>query len=136
MHGTALQCNVLYCPSLHCTVLHRNALRRTALHCTALHSALLFTALHCTALLLFTALHCTALHCTALLLSVLVLLSASVERFGVSRMRDFLLVYLGSKVKKKSYTILHNIHPRPFDPYEARGHQGSIDKGRSLVDFV
>ena len=29
----------------------------------------------------------------------------------------FKLVYLGSKVEKKSDAILHNIHPRPFDPY-------------------
>ena len=27
------------------------------------------------------------------------------------------LVYLSSKVEKKSDTILHNIHPGPFDPY-------------------
>ena len=64
-----------------------SAVQNSALNCTALH----YIALH------YTALHCTALHCTALgpcmLLSVLVLLSASVERFGVSRMRDFLLTF-------------------------------------------
>ena len=26
-------------------------------------------------------------------------------------------MYSGSEVEKKSDTILHNIHPRPFDPY-------------------
>ena len=46
----------------------------TALHCTVWHC----TAQH------FKALHCTGLHCT-----VSVFFSASVERYGVSRMRDF-----------------------------------------------
>ena len=27
-------------------------------------------------------------------------------------------MYLGSIVEKKSDTILHNIHPGPFDPYD------------------
>ena len=65
---SAVQCSVVQCSALFCTSLH-------------------FTALHCTAL------HCTAL-CPCMLLSVLVLLSESVERFGVSHMRDFFYFFI------------------------------------------
>ena len=116
---TALHCSALLCTSLHCTVLHCTALQCIALctiiHCTALHcsTALHYTALHCTTLhctvLHCTGLYCTALHCTALypcmFLSVLVRVSASVERFGVSRMRDFFIKKLNNTLN----IVLHNL---------------------------
>ena len=59
------------------------------------------------------AVQCSAEQCSALwpcmLLFVLVLLSASVERFGVSRMRDFFLNY---------FLILINRHIADMNPFD------------------
>ena len=83
--------NLLFLQLWHCTALRNTSKHCTVLYCTVLHKTALYCAAqNCTALL-YTELHCMELHCTALHCTVLVRLSASVERFGVSRMRNFLL---------------------------------------------
>ena len=91
--STKEECFKLLGLNLHCTTLHCRGEIWYARHCTAMGcNAMYCTVIHGTALFC-TVMHCAALHCTALwpcmIHSVLVLLLASVERFGVSRMRDF-----------------------------------------------
>ena len=72
-----------YKATVQCSAVQCSAVQNSAVQCSGVQCS----AVQCSAV------QCTVLHSTALwpcmLLSVLVLLSASVERFGVSRMRDF-----------------------------------------------